>query len=246
MIRDLGKFIREKVFINYTAKQWGIPIDEIDQTVINRVPVIIGYDDTYFRDRFQMMPTFGYTSLITNILNHKDIDIKVNINVKQLLSINLDINEIFFINQKFNGIVFFTGAIDEFLDYKFGVLPYRSLNLVFEDHDVEYYQSNSVINYPNEESFTRITEFKYLMPALPSTGKGTTILKEYPVEYKSNGIYEPFYPIVNDKSTEIYAKYVLAIKKIRNLHLCGRLAEYKYYNMDSVILNALILSDGTK
>ena len=245
-IQCLGKFIREKVFINYTVKQWGISIDEIDKNTINRVPVVIGYQDTYFQDRIQMMPVAGFTSLITGILSHKNIEIRLNSHAKQHLILDFNANEIFFNNQKFSGMFFFTGAIDELLDYKFGILPYRSLDLVFEDYDIDYYQSNSVINYPNEELFTRITEFKYLAPPRTSTVKGTTILKEYPVEYAPNENYEPFYPVSNDKSAKIYAKYINEIKKIDHFYLCGRLAEYKYYNMDSVILNALILSDEVK
>ena len=247
IIRDLGNFICEKVFINYSAKQWGISIEEIDKTTINRVPVVIGYDDKYFQDLIQMMPSDGFTSLITEILSHENIDISLNINAKQLLRIDFDGNEVIFDNKKFNGMVFFTGAIDELMDYKFGILPYRSLNLVFEDYPVEYYQSNSVINYPNEESFTRITEFKHFAPTPASPPvKGTTILKEYPVDFVPNSIYEPLYPIISDKSAQIYAQYLNEIKKVDRLYLCGRLAEYKYYNMDSVILNALTLSDETK
>jgi len=246
LIRELGEFVYEKVFVNYTAKQWGISIHEIDKTTINRVPVVIGYGDTYFQDQIQMMPSDGYTSLFANMLSHDNIEVRLLVNAKQLLSVASDSRAIFFDNHPFAGTVYYTGPIDELMDYKFGALPYRSLHLVFEDYEMEHFQPGAVVNYPNEERFTRITEFKQLMPDPIPTVKATTVLKEYPIEYKPDGDDEPFYPVINEKSAATYTKYLHEIKKIGNVYLCGRLAEYKYYNMDSVILNALNLSDETK
>lgn len=241
-VKEFGEFVYEKVFANYTAKQWNIPIDQIDTSVINRVPVILGYDDRYFQDIYQYMPVDGYTKLFENILNNENIEIKLGCEAKKYLSIDLANNKIFFKGNEFNKPVIFSGEIDNFLDYKFGPLPYRSLNLVFENYNCNYFQSSSVVNYPNEEEFTRITEFKYLSNQLKDGS--TTILKEYPLEYNhldENNV--PYYSILNKENNDLYSKYYDSIKGIKNLYLCGRLAEYKYYNMDAVIEKAFDLYD---
>jgi UDP-galactopyranose mutase len=235
-VKQFGEFVFEKVFLHYTAKQWGVPVEQVDSSTINRVPVVIGYDSRYFQDSIQIMPKDGYTVLFTNMLNHANITIEFNTDAKKKLVFDFDKKRILFENKKFNGIIFFTGAIDEFFDYRFGPLPYRSLNLVFEDIDCEYYQSNSVVNYPNDELYTRITEFKYFTPF--AHYKKTTILKEYPVPYNAC-LNEPYYPITNDINNTVYNKYLAKIAQFKKVYLCGRLAEYKYYNMDAVIVSAL-------
>ena len=214
-IKQFGLFVYKNVFENYTAKQWNIPIEEIDTSVINRVPVILGYDDRYFQDEYQYMPKHGYTKVFEEMLNHPNITIKLNTNA--LEDIEIKDNKIYWQNQEFHGKVFYTGAIDELFNYKYGPLPYRSLDLVFENYDMNYYQSSAVVNYPNDEKYTRITEFKYLSNQL--VNNKTTILKEYPKKYD----YQ------DENSIPYY------------LYMCGRLAEYKYFNMDAVILRALEL-----
>lgn len=238
IIKEFGEFVYKNVFENYTAKQWNIPISEIDTSVINRVPVILGYDDRYFQDEYQYMPKDGYTKLFENLLNHPNITIKLSTNA--LNEISIQNNKIYLHDQEFNGPVIYSGAIDELFDYKYGALPYRSLNLVFENYDMNYYQSSSVINYPNEEDYTRITEFKYF--SNQPISKKTTILKEYPQSYNyqdENTI--PYYAIINENNLKQYNQYLSLVKKISNLYMCGRLAEYKYYNMDAVIERALNL-----
>ena len=237
-IKQFGLFVYKNVFENYTAKQWNIPIEEIDTSVINRVPVILGYDDRYFQDEYQYMPKHGYTKVFEEMLNHPNITIKLNTNA--LEDIEIKDNKIYWQNQEFHGKVFYTGAIDELFNYKYGPLPYRSLDLVFENYDMNYYQSSAVVNYPNDEKYTRITEFKYLSNQL--VNNKTTILKEYPKKYDSqdeNSI--PYYAIINEENQNMYQKYYELVKKIPNLYMCGRLAEYKYFNMDAVILRALEL-----
>lgn len=236
-IRKFGEYVYENVFANYTAKQWGIPVSQIDKSVINRVPVVLGYDDRYFNDKIQYMPENGFTKLFENMLQNENIDIKLNTNILDLVT--LENNKIYIDGQEYNNPIIFTGAVDELLNYKYGRLPYRSLNLVFEDYDRDTFQENSVINYPNDEEFTRITEFKWLTKQ--SLKGKTTILKEYPLMYneetaKTN---DPYYPIQNDKNVAMYNKYKEDIKKYSNIYLVGRLAEYKYYNMDVAIERAL-------
>jgi UDP-galactopyranose mutase len=160
-VRDLGQFVLEKVFLHYTAKQWGVPIANIDKSTINRVPVVIGYDDRYFQDTIQMMPVEGFTKIFERLLEHPKITLRLGIDARSLLRFDFGTKKVFFEEKEFSGRVFFSGAIDEFLDYKFGKLPYRSVDLVFEDKDLSRFQSAAVVNYPNEEDFTRISEFKY-------------------------------------------------------------------------------------
>jgi putative flippase GtrA len=238
-IRQFGQFVYEKVFVNYTAKQWGTTIDKIDTSTINRVPVVIGYGDGYFSDSIQAMPQNGYTPVFTEMLRSENIAIQLDTDAKQCLRFDFEAKKIFLYGEEYNGIVFFTGMIDAFLDYKYGQLPYRSLNLVFENIASEWFQSNSVVNYPNEEDWTRITEFKHFPPS-PRAEKQdkTIILKEYPLPYHPEKPQEPYYAIINETNTAIYNKYVQALSVFDNVYLCGRLAEYKYYNMDAVIARA--------
>jgi UDP-galactopyranose mutase len=241
VIKEFGNYVYRNVFENYTAKQWEIDVKDIDKSVINRVPVVLGYDDRYFNDKLQYMPVEGYTKLFENLINHSNITCRLNTNAKDLITFND--NKTFINNEEYNGKIIFTGAIDELLDYKYGQLPYRSLNLVFEEYDMDYYQGNSVVNYPNEEKYTRITEFKYLTRQILKDK--TTILKEYPLKYDVNDekCKDPFYPILDEKNYSLYEKYKSEIEKYKNIYLCGRLAEYKYYNMDAVVEKALDLSE---
>ena len=240
VIREFGKYVYEKVFVHYTAKQWNVPISEVDSSVINRVPVILGYDDRYFQDTYQAMPKNGYNEIFENMLDNKNIEVKLDTNAKDLLRIDTDNKKIYYDNKEFKGIVIYSGPLDELLEYQYGPLPYRSLDLVFEDRDENYYQPSSVVNYTVSEKFTRITEFKYLSNQIVKDN--TTILKEYPLTYDyKNKNHVPYYAIFNDHNLSLYQKYYDSVKDINNFYLCGRLAEYKYYNMDAVVRRALDL-----
>ena len=204
------------------------------------MPVILGHDDRYFQDTYQAMPKNGFNEIFENMLDNKNIDIKLNTNAKDLLKVDTDNKKIYYDNKEFKGVVIYSGAIDEFLDYKYGPLPYRSLDLVFEDKKENYYQPTSVVNYTVSENFTRITEFKYLSNQIVKDN--TTILKEYPLTYDyKNKEHVPYYAIFNDDNLALYQKYYDSVKDIDNFYLCGRLAEYKYYNMDAVVRRALDL-----
>lgn len=237
-IAQLGQFVFDYVFQGYTAKQWGVPVEQVDRSVISRVPVMLGRDDRYFGDRFQRMPVDGYTSIFQNMLRHPNIVCQTNVDVMDLLTLQPD-GTMRFDGDDFDGIFIYTGMPDVLLQNCFGFLPYRSLRLEFETLQVDEYQSASVVNYPNSEDFTRITEFKKL------TGQEkagmTTILKEYPMAFVSNAGQEAYYPIENDQNKGLHAMYKEALKRWDRLYLCGRLAEYRYYNMDGVILRALEL-----
>lgn len=243
-INDLAEFVYENVFLYYTMKQWGQTPEEIDPAVTNRVPIFLSRDDRYFQDKFQYMPKKGYTHLIENMLDNKNIDIKLGVNSKDILSIDND--KILVNGEVFNGIVIYTGALDELFDYKFGDLPYRSLDFEFETIDKEFYQPVGTVNYPTkEDKFTRITEYKHMTMEDCKSDK-TTIMREYPCSYDKNIGNIPYYPIENENNRNLYNKYLEEANKISNLYLIGRLAQYKYYNMDLVIKEALDLFESIK
>jgi UDP-galactopyranose mutase len=242
-IKNFGQYVYNKVFAGYSVKQWAVPIDQIDISTINRVPVVIGYEDRYFSDSIQVMPQKGYTHLFAELLSHENITVNRNTHAKDKIHFNFDEHKIFFEDEEYKGIFFFTGAVDELLDYKYGILPYRSLDLVFENIESEQFQTVAVVNYPNDEAWTRITEFKHFTIPEKSQSKQTIILKEYPVSYDPEMERERFYPIVNETNKAIYDQYVHDLQGFDNLYLCGRLAEYKYYNMDSVIAQALKVAE---
>lgn len=239
IIKELGNFIFNKVFLNYTAKQWGIPAADVDISVLNRVPVVLGYDNRYFRDTYQLMPKISYTHVFNKLLEHKNIEIKLNTDALSLLKINED--KIFYEGKVFNGQVYYTGAIDELFGYCYGQLPYRSVHMQFETLNQNLFQKASVINYPNDYDFTRITEFKHFYQP---TGNTTTILKEFPLPYDKDATKGniPYYVIPGEENVKKYQKYKDLASDIKNLKLIGRLAEYKYYNMDTVIEKALELT----
>lgn len=245
LIKEFGEYVYEKVFVHYTAKQWEIPVEQVDSSVINRVPVILGYDDRYFQDTYQYMPKHGFTEIFENMLKSPNITVQLNQDAVNRIKIDTDENKVYFDNAEFKGIVVYTGAIDEILNYKFGELPYRSIDLVFEQHKDKKYQPVAVVNYPNEEKFTRITEFKHFYPFEEKLQEkeDTTILKEYPLIYdrKSPKNMTPYYVITNDNNLKCYEQYKESVKDIKNLYFCGRLAEYRYYNMDAVVARALEL-----
>lgn len=235
-VRELAEFVFQKVFYNYTKKQWGMTPEEMDQSVMGRVPVRLSYDDRYFADTFQMMPVNGFTSIVENILDHENISIRLNCDAKEFLS--LDGKEILFDGEEVNGPVIFTGCVDELLNYKYGQLPYRSLKFKLEKHNVDKCQPVPVINYPNNYSYTRVTEMKILQCGCKPEGR-TILSYEYPIPCGKNDI--PYYSIANDENHDLYAKYKDELNKFDNFHLLGRLAEYKYYNIDAAIYRAMNL-----
>lgn len=232
-LQFLADFIYKKIFVNYTAKQWGMKPEEMDGAVTARVPVFIGRDNRYFNDSYQMLPKQGYTSMMENMLNHKNIKLMLNTDFKEICT--LKDKEFYLFDKKFNGKVIYTGQIDELFDYRFGDLPYRSVDMKFETAECEFYQERATINYPNDYDFTRITEFKHIHPINSSK---TTILKEYPQEYIKD-VNTPYYPIFTDENQKKYSEYLEYSKEFKNLVLVGRLAEYKYYDMDDIVARAL-------
>lgn len=236
-LKFLADYIYEKVFLGYTTKQWGVTPEELDPSVTGRVPVYISRDDRYFQDPYQGMPKEGYTKLFERMLDHENIKILLNTDYKEVLQFSFETGEASLFGQKFSGQIIYTGPIDYFFDYKFGQLPYRSLNFVFEQFNQEQVQEVGTVNYPNDYNFTRITEFKHLTNQISNK---TTTVKEFSQEYIP-GKNIPYYPIKNENNLELYRLYKEEVRKYDNLIFIGRLAEYQYYDMDMVVAKALRL-----
>lgn len=236
-IRHLANYIYEHVFKYYTMKQWDMKVEELDSAVSARVPVNTSYDDRYFNDTYQYMPKEGYTKLIEKMLDNEHIEVLLGTNVTDILK--LEDGTIYYNGEVFEGDVYYTGALDELFEYKHGELPYRSLDLILERLNGTF-QDAATENYPeNDVKFTRITEYKHFMEVEP---KGVTYIHtEYPFPYRRNGEVGnvPYYPIIKDENQALYETYVKEASKYPKLHLIGRLAEYKYYNMDAIVLKAL-------
>lgn len=216
-LKFLAEYIYKNVFEKYTMKQWGLKPEEIDPTVTARVPIYISYDNRYFQDKYQGIPQNGYSKMVENILDHPNIEVKLNTDYKD-------------VKEKYDR-TFYSGAIDEYFDYKYGELPYRSLDFDIQTYDKEYYQEAVITNYPNNYDFTRITEHKYF---LDEKSDKTIISIEYPQQFVL-GKNERYYPVKNDKNQKLYSKYLEEADKINSLYFIGRLGEYKYYNMDLAI-----------
>ncbi len=232
-LQELGQYVYDKIFVNYTAKQWGKKPEEIDGAVTARVPVLTSRDNRYFSDQYQCLPENGYGELFNKMLSHDNITLKLSTDALALLKV--EGQSVLVDGKLFNGKLIYTGMIDELLDNKFSPLPYRSLDLQFETLEQVFYQEHAVINYPNEYDFTRITEFKHLHP---TSSPKTTILREYPQPYK-RGTNTPYYPLFTDENKMNYQHYADYAATIDNLILVGRLAEYKYYDMDDIVARVL-------
>ncbi|KGT48281.1 UDP-galactopyranose mutase [Acinetobacter sp. HR7] len=221
VLNSVGRDLYEKFFLNYTKKQWGLDPSQLKAGVAARIPTRTNSDDRYFTDTYQAMPLYGYTVMFENLLNHPNIEVRLSTEFKDVL------NE----DAQFDHIVY-TGPIDAFYDYKFGHLPYRSLRFEHEHlNNVEQYQSVGTVNYPNDFDFTRITEFKHLTG---QTHPSTSIVREYPTS-----VGDPYYPIPRDENEELFKRYQTLANAEEKVTFVGRLAEYRYYNMDQVVGAAL-------
>lgn len=218
-LSKVGEDIYKKIFENYTRKQWGVDPAELDTAVISRIPIRANRDTRYFSDKYQGMPKYGYTKMCENMIRNKKIKILLNTDYKEVIK-DLDYDKLIY-----------TGPTDYFYDYKHGKMAYRSLEFQFETYSKEEYQEAPVVNYPNDYDFTRITEFKKL------TGqehRKTTILKEFPT-----GEGEPYYPFPTKEYQQQFKLYQAEMEKEEKVVFLGRLAEYRYYNMDGVVRRVL-------
>ncbi|MGL4950642.1 MAG: UDP-galactopyranose mutase [Mycoplasma sp.] len=230
-------FIYKNVYENYTTKMWGIKPEDIDPEVLRRVKINLNYSWNYFpNDPYQGLPINGYTYLLEEMIKHPNIKVYKNVDASQFIDFKDDC--ILFKNEKHK--IVYTGQIDKLFDFEFGKLTYRSLNILFETFNQTWFQKIGVINYPAHKSITRITEYKYLTKQ--NKNDWTTISTEIPGEYdeESFDFNIPFYPINNFMNNELLLKYQEKVLKIKNLFLLGRLANFKYYDMDDAIEQALL------
>lgn len=219
VVSKVGRELYEKFFRNYTRKQWGLDPSELDASVTSRVPTRTNRDDRYFTDTYQAMPLHGYTRMFERMLDHPNIKVMLNTDYREI-----------------DGMIpyremIYTGPVDTYFDYCYGKLPYRSLEFKHETHDREKFQEAPVVNYPNEQAYTRITEFKALTGQEHSK---TSVVYEFP---QAEG--DPYYPVPRKENAAVYAKYKQLADAAKGVHFVGRLATYKYYNMDQIVAQAL-------
>lgn len=241
VVQEFVKYISENVYLNYSVKMWGVKFEDIDPNTINRVKIILSEEHNYFpEDKYQGLPEVSYTDMINKMLKHPNIKVQLNVNGLDLIKITPD--KIMFNGQELTTPVVYCGSLDEALRYRLGTLPYRSLNIKFDSFQRGQYQDVAVINYPSDPKLTRITEFKLM--TFQKGKEATTISKEYPGAYdpKSKDFNVRYYPIINEKNTKMYEMYANEIKKYKNFYPLGRLAQYKYFDMDDAIKQALELA----
>lgn len=238
-LASLGDFIFRKVYLNYTVKQWGERPEDLDfETITRRVPVRVSREDGYFQQRHQAMPAEGYTRLFERMLAHPAIELRLGVDATRVLELAPD-GRVQFEGRPFDGLVIYSGAADELFRYCFGELPYRSLDFKLRTLAEDAFQPVAVVTYPGTAPYTRITEYKHMTgQKVPGT---TTIAVEYSLPYDRNAPigHEPYYPIPKPANDALYARYKAEAARYPNLYLVGRLAEYRYYDMNDIVLRAL-------
>jgi UDP-galactopyranose mutase len=225
VLNSVGRDLYEKFFLNYTRKQWGLDPSQLKAGVAARIPVRTNTDDRYFTDTFQAMPSEGYARMFERMLGHPNISVELGVDFKAMPH-GEDVEH-----------VVFTGPIDAYFDFCYGHLPYRSLRFEHEHlAGISQFQEVGTVNYPNDHDYTRITEFKHLSGQEHS---GTSIVREYP---QAEG--DPYYPIPREENEQLFKRYELLAEQQPNVTFVGRLAQYRYYNMDQVVGTALKAAEG--
>lgn len=233
--KDLADYIYHNIFEGYNQKMWDMKPEELLPEVVERLPIRISRNSQYFTDRYQGVPRDGYTQMFTEMLSHPNIDILLNTDYKRVL--HTQEGQLYFNGKPYKGRVVFTGCVDEWFDYCYGELPYRTIDFQHQTvKGVNFIHPVGVTSYPSDYSFIRVCEFKHI------TGQecnNTTLSYEYPHPYRRGGGLEPLYPVPTDRSKEIYERYSQLIRNERNVVFLGRLGEYRYLNMDTAVRRAL-------
>ena len=235
-IRNYAEFLFYNDYAPYTAKQWGVSPEDIDPSVLERVPLRFSYDTGYFSDPYEVMPKHSFTRFFENLLDHPNIHFSLGVDALEHLCIDGDALCLYGVKIDFP--VVYTGALDELFGFRFGRLPYRSLRFEWKYEEKESLQDAPVVAYPQETGFTRITEYKKLPEQMKP---GTSYAVEYPLPYEEGKKLEPYYPLLTQKSQKQYELYKRMANEIPYLSCCGRLADFKYYNMDQALAQALAL-----
>ena len=234
-IREFADFVYKNIFAFYTQKQWALKPEDLGEAVMNRVPVYVSEEDRYFTDTYQYQPREGFTKMVENILRHPNVTLKLGKDASQFISLHE--GQIYINGMQFDGKLIYTGCVDELFDYKYGVLPYRSLKFRFKTYNRSSFQKAAVVNYTTSKPYTRISEFTKFT-CVPQ--EKTVIVKEYSRAFKK-GKNIPYYPIPVPANYTHYEKYRIEAEGYKNLYLLGRLANYKYINMDIAVKNAMVL-----
>jgi len=236
LIREYARFLFDHDYSLYTAKQWGVSAKEIDPSVLRRVPLRMSYNEGYFDDKIQVMPKKSYAVFFKKLLDHPNITVELNIEALAHLKIIEDGTGLSIDGKKVQIPVIYTGALDELFGCKYGRLPYRSLRFEWKYEEKDSKQGYPVVAYPEAKGYTRITEYKKL-PVQKNLG--TSYAVEFSLPYASGKVQEPYYPVLTEESQRLYSRYKDDANKIKNLYYCGRLADFKYYNMDQALERAL-------
>lgn len=247
-LAEVADFVYKNVFLYYTQKQWGLTPDEVDPSITARVPVFISRDNRYFQDKYQGLPAGGYTALFESMLDMPNIEVCLNTDAESVFDLEFEsgaedapLSGIKLHGRTFTGPIIYTGPLDELFIARFGRLPYRSLDFVYETHEVDRLLPCGTVNYTVTEDYTRITEYKHLtMQRAPRT----TIVKEYPRAYTDPSSQIPYYAIINEENNAHYERYLKLTEPLENFYPLGRLAEYRYYNMDKIVGLALDRAHG--
>lgn len=235
-IRDYASFLFQEDYAPYTSKQWGVSPETIDVSILKRVPVRLSYKEGYFDDPYEVMPKESFASFFENLLNHPNIEVRLGTDALDLLTLGTD--RFLFDGKEIKQHVVYTGALDTLFEYCYGELPYRSLKFEWFYEDIESKQPVPVVAYPQEKGFTRVTEYK----KLPYQNiRGTVYAVEYPLAASYKSKLEPYYPVLTTESRALYEEYSKLFAKFKNVSKCGRLADFRYYNMDQTLANALSL-----
>lgn len=245
-IAAYAQLLKRKVYVPYIMKQWGLNIDEIDSEIVNRSEVVLGYDTQLCDWDFQYLPSNGYTLLINNILKHPRIEVVLGEDAIPCIFLDEEKRLVKYKDNYIKALIF-TGSIDELFGEEKGSLPYRSRYFTYEYFSDGYHLPCGVVTYPNEREYIRQTEFKQFNPS-DKKNKITVVQSEYSLPFMKENLKgnEPYYPILNPKNVWLYNEYRKKSKSFRNLYLCGRLADYKYYDMDKVIIRAFEVFEEMK
>lgn len=237
-VQEYAQFLFDNDYSLYSAKQWGVSPDEIDPSILKRVPLRFNYDIGYFDDTYEVMPRNSYTSFFQTILDHNNIEVLLNTDALEVLKVKKDI--LLYNGEEVRYPVVYSGPLDELFDTCYGRLPYRSLRFEWRHENIESKQDMPVVAYPQEKDFVRIIEYKKLPIQNVS---GTTYEVEYSLPYKAGETNEPYYPQLTQESQRLYQRYYHMAQQCKNLYVCGRLGDYKYYNMDQALERALDIAE---
>lgn len=245
-IRSFGKLLFEKAYRTYTAKMWGLQPEEIEESVLERVPFAVNYDERYQNKDFQYLPKEGFTKLFERMLAHPKIHVQLKTDALLHLTLDEKVHSIQYDGEDIECLIY-TGAVDELFKYRYGALPYRSLDIRYTYFKKDSLLPVEIISYPQAAGYTRKTEYRKIMYD-DSGAEGTVVATEYPIDYDSKSEIGniPYYPVLTQESVEKYQLYKNEASKYNELFLCGRLAEFKYYNMDACIEHALDFFEDIK